>query len=245
MAQPFNAGVNRSETAMTDTLTPAKLPQLARSKSTTPLRVLGRSNSFNVRKVLWVCDEIGIPFTREDYGRGFIPTNTPEFLRLNLTGQVPVIIDGDRVMRESNTIVRYLAAKHGATELYPEDPAGRQAIEEWMDWVAYDVTHALRGAFLGGQLKEAPYDHPWYIEQGQKELVHVMGLLNKHLAENGPYVMGEHFTIADIPVGLVVNRWFNLTHPGLKRPDYPAVAAYYELMTERPAFRKHGRNGLP
>jgi glutathione S-transferase len=245
MVRPFNAGLNEARPDMTDTLTPSKSPQSARSNPTASLRILGRSNSFNVRKVLWVCDEIGIPFTREDYGRGFISTSTPEFLQLNLTGQVPVVIDGDRVMRESNTIVRYLAAKHGATDLYPDDPAGRQAIEEWMDWVAYDVTHALRGAFLGGQLGEAPYDHPWYIEQGQKELIHVMGLLNKHLAEHGPYVMGERFTIADIPVGLVVNRWFNLTHPGLKRPDYPAVAAYYELMTERPAFRKHGRNGLP
>jgi len=198
-----------------------------KSAAAAPLRILGRANSFNVRKVLWVCDEIGIAYMREDFG------------------QVPVVIDGERVMRESNTIVRYLAAKHKAVDLYPEDPAGRQAIEQWMDWVAYDITHALRGAFLGGQLKEAPYDHPWYVEQGQRELVHVMGLLDKHLASNGPYVMGDRFTIADIPVGLVVNRWFSLTHPGLKRPDYLALSGYYELMTERPAFRRHGRNGLP
>ena len=199
-----------------------------KSAAAAPLRILGRANSFNVRKVLWVCDEIGIAYMRE-----------------NPAGQVPVVIDGERVMRESNTIVRYLAAKHKAVDLYPEDPEGRQAIEQWMDWVAYDITHALRGAFLGGQLKEAPYDHPWYVEQGQRELVHVMGLLDKHLASNGPYVMGDRFTIADIPVGLVVNRWFSLTHPGLKRPDYLALSGYYELMTERPAFRRHGRNGLP
>ena len=215
-----------------------------KSAAAAPLRILGRANSFNVRKVLWVCDEIGIAYMREDFGRGFAPTNTQEFLKLNPAGQVPVVVDGERVMRESNTIVRYLAAKHKAVDLYPEDPAGRQAIEQWMDWVAYDITHALRGAFLGGQLKEAPYDHPWYVEQGQRELVHVMGLLDKHLASNGPYVMGDRFTIADIPVGLVVNRWFSLTHPGLKRPDYLALSGYYELMTERPAFRRHGRNGL-
>jgi glutathione S-transferase len=227
---------------MADALTKARG---AYSDSTGPLRILGRANSFNVRKVLWVCDEIGINYTREDFGRGFAPTDTPDFLKLNPTGQVPVVIEGDRVMRESNTIVRYLAAKHGATDLYPEEAGARQAIEQWMDWVAYDVTHALRGAFLGGQLKEAPYDHPWYVEQGQKELVWVMSLLNQHLADHGPYIMADRFTIADIPVGLVVNRWFSLTHPGLKRPDYRALADYYELMTERPAFRRHGRNGLP
>ncbi len=208
-----------------------------------PLRVLGRANSFNVRKVLWLCDEIGIPFVREDFGRGFKPTNTPEFLKLNLTGQVPVAIDGGRVMRESNTIIRYLAAKHRATDLYPEDLGERQAVEQWMDWVAYDVTHALRGAFLGGVLNEAPYHHPWYVEQGQKELIHVVGLIEGHLRENGPYLLGETFTLADIPMGLVINRWFMI--PNLDRPVYPAVAAYYELMSERPGFRKHGRNGLP
>ena len=215
------------------------------SSSAAPLQILGRANSFNVRKVLWVCDEIGIAYTREDFGRGFAPTNTPDFLKMNPTGQVPVVIDGGRAMRESNTIVRYLAAKHKAVDLYPEDCEGRQAIEQWMDWVAYDITHALRGAFLGGQLKEAPYDHPWYVEQGQKELIEVMGLLDRHLGANGPYVMGDRFTIADIPMGLVVNRWFCLTHPALKRPDYTALAGYYELMTERPAFRRHGRNGFP
>ncbi len=87
---------------MTDTLTPNATTKRISSQISSggPIRILGRSNSFNVRKVLWACDEIGIPFTREDYGRGFAPTNTPEFLRLNLTGQVPVAIDGTRVMRE-------------------------------------------------------------------------------------------------------------------------------------------------
>jgi glutathione S-transferase len=207
------------------------------------LRILGRANSFNVRKVLWLCDEIGIPFVREDYGRGFRPTTTPEFLKINPMAQVPAVIDGDFVMRESNTIVRYLASKHGAKELYPEDLKQRALIEQWMDWVAYDVTHALRGAFLGGQLKEEPWNNPWFVAQGRKDLTQLMALLDAHFAASGPYVLGERFTIADIPVGLVVNRWFSLAE--IVRPDFPALAAYYDLLTERPAFRTHGRNGLP
>jgi len=134
------------------------------------LRILGRANSFNVRKVLWTCDEIGLPFEREDYGRGFRPTDTPEFLKLNPVGQVPCVIDDGLVMRESHAIIRYLAA-------------------------------------------------------------------------NGPYLLGKDFTLADIPMGLVVNRWFALAE--LKRPENSAVSRYYELLTERPAFRAHGRNGLP
>lgn len=207
------------------------------------LRILGRANSFNVRKVLWVCDEIGIAYQREDFGRGFSPTNTPEFLKLNPVGQVPTVIEDGFVMRESNAIVRYLAARHGAKNLYPDDLRQRQRIEQWMDWVAYDVTHSLRGAFLGGQLKEAPWSNDWFVGQGRQDLTRQMKLLDDHLSTKGPYLLGDAFTLADVPVGLVVNRWFSLT--GFARPAYPALAAYYDLLTERPAFRAHGRNGLP
>jgi len=225
-------------------MTPATSPSGPQTApDSAPLRILGRANSFNVRKVLWLCDEIGLPYTREDYGRGYRPTNTPEFLRLNPAGQVPVVIDGDLVLRESNTILRYLASRHGAEALYPSDPAARARVEQWMDWVAYDLTVALRGAFLGGQLQEAPWNNAWFVAQGRKDLVGLMRLLDAHLAESGPYVTGESFTIADIPVGLAVNRWFMVE--GIERPPFPALAAYYDLLSERPAYRKHGRNGLP
>lgn len=207
------------------------------------LRILGRANSFNVRKVLWLCDELAISYQREDWGRGHRPTNTPEFLALNPAGQVPVVLDGDLVLRESNAILRYLAAKHCAEALYPAAPAARHPVEMWMDWVAYDVTHALRGAFLGGQLREPPWNNEWFVAQGREDLTAEMRLLDAQLAANGPYVTGETFTIADIPVGLVVNRWFMID--GLDRPGLPALAAYYDRLTERPAYRAHGRNGLP
>ena len=222
---------------------PARQPTEGLDTPSGKLRILGRANSFNVRKILWLCDELGIPFAREDWGRGFQPTTTPEFLALNPVAQVPVVIDGTLVLRESNAVLRYLASKHEAEEMYPGDPARRHPIEQWMDWVAYDITHALRGAFLGGQLKEAPWNNPWFIDQGRKDLIHGIGLLDEHLAAGGPYVTGPDFTIADIPVGLVVNRWFMIGE--LARPDYPAVSAYYELLSERPAYRRHARNGLP
>ena len=206
------------------------------------LRILGRPNSFNVRKVLWACDELGVPFQREDWGRGYRPTTDPEFLALNPNGQVPVVLVDGHVMVESNAIIRYLAASHPGP-LLPADPAGRQAIERWMDWVAYDVTHALRGAFLGGQLQEAPWNNPWFVAQGQKDLIELMELLSAHLAAHGPYMMGETFTLADIPCGLVVNRWFHLK--ALERPSLPTLDAYYALLSERPAFMAHGRNGFP
>ncbi len=215
----------------------------ADGSSNSTFRILGRNNSFNVRKVLWACDELDIAYEREDYGRGFRPCDSPEFLELNPAAQVPVVIDDGHVMRESNSIVRYLAAKAGNEDLYPTNLIRRQRVEQWMDWVAYDVTHALRGAFLGGQLQEAPWNNEWFVGQGRKDLIHEIGLLDAHLAGNGPYVAGGNFTVADIPVGLVVNRWFMLG--GMEKPTFEAVAAYYELLSERPAYLAHGRNGLP
>ena len=209
----------------------------------TPLRILGRSNSFNVRKVLWLCDELGIPYTREDWGRGHRPTTTPEFLALNPVAQVPVVIDGDLVLRESHAILRYLAAKHGAEALYPTAPDKRVQIEQWLDWVAYDLTHAMRGAFLGGQLQEPPWNNPWFVEQGRRDFTHCMGLLDSALRASGPYIRGAEFSLADIPLGLVTNRWFSVK--GFDKPDLPAVAAYYECLSQRPAYLRHGRNGLP
>jgi len=206
------------------------------------LRILGRANSFNVRKVLWVCDELGLPFEREDWGRGYQPTSDPRFLELNPIGLVPAVVDEGIVLRESNTIVRYLATKHGAEELYPRHPVKRAHVEEWMDWANYETSISLRGAFLGGMLDDPPWNNAWFIEQGRSQITKEVGQLDGHLKQSGPYVVGGTFTIADIPIGLVVNRWFCLN---FERPQYPAVAAYYDRLTERPGYRRHVRNGLP
>ena len=206
------------------------------------LRILGRANSFNVRKVLWICDELGIPFEREDWGRGYTPTSDPAFLKINPVGLIPAVIDGDVVLRESNAIVRYLASKHGPDEIYPRDLAHRAHVEQWMDWANYETSISLRGAFLGGVLNEPPWNNPWFIEQGRVQITKEVGQLEEHLTAAGPFMCGDTFTLADIPIGLVVNRWFNLK---FERPHYAAVSAYYDRLGERPAYRRHVRNGLP
>ena len=206
------------------------------------LRILGRANSFNVRKVLWVCDELGLGYEREDWGRGYRPTSDPAFLAVNPIGLVPAVIDGDVVLRESNTIVRYLCTRYGGAALYPAEPVARARAEQWMDWANYETSISLRGGFLGGQLGEAPWNNSWFVAQGREDIARQVGQLDGHLCETGPYVTGDCFTVGDIPVGLVVNRWFSLK---FDRPDFPAVARYYETLSRRPAYMKHVRNGLP
>ena len=206
------------------------------------LRILGRANSFNVRKVLWLCGELGIPFEREDWGRGYRPTDDAQFLALNPIGLVPAVVDDGKILRESNTIVRYLATKHGPDEIYPRDPYKRANVEQWMDWANYETSISLRGAFLGGQLNEPPWNNPWFVEQGRRQIAKEVGQLNAHFADSRPYAIRTTFTIGDIPIGLVVNRWFSMT---FERPDYPHVARYYERLSERPAYLRYVRNGMP
>jgi glutathione S-transferase len=206
------------------------------------LKVYGRANSINVRKVLWICDEIGLPFEREDWGRGYRSTDDPAFLKLNPFAVVPVIDDDGLVLRESNTIIRYLATKHGRDDLYPRDTKARAAVEAWMDWAATDLALAIRPVFLGLQVKMAAYSDPKIIEAGITEWIRQMRALDAHLSDGGPFVTGKAFTLGDIPVGLGVNRWFALP---FDKPELKGVSTYYEALSDRPSYRKHGRNGSP
>ena len=206
------------------------------------LKILGRKNSINVRKVLWLCGELGLEFDREDWGRGFRPTSDPGFLAVNPIGLIPAVIDGQVKLRESNTILRYLASKYGPEAIYPTDLEKRAQVEQWMDWVAYETSISLRGAFLGGQLNEPPWNNPWFVEQGRKQITHEIEQLEEHLRSTGPYVTGRTFTIGDIPVGVVVNRWFHLQ---FERPEYSAVIRYYALLDEREPYRQYVHNGTP
>lgn len=204
------------------------------------IKVYGRANSINVRKVLWMLDEVGERFEREDWGRGYRSVDEPAFRSINPVGVVPVIDDGDFRLRESNTIVRYLASKHGRGDLYPADVRTRATIETWMDWASTDFANGMRPVFHGLIVKNPAY--VGQVEAGAKEWAQQMQVLERHLASSGPYVMGQGFTVADIPVGLVVNRWFGIP---FSKPEFKAVSAYYDRLSERAPYRAHGRNGTP
>ncbi len=204
------------------------------------LKVYGRANSINVRKVLWMLGELDLAYDREDWGRGYRPTSDPVFQAINPFGVVPVIDDGGFRLRESNAIVRYLADKHGRSDLYPKAPEERATIEAWMDWASTDFATGMRPVFHGVIVKNPAFTN--LVESGAKEWAAQMRTLDAHLSAHGPYVMGASFTVGDIPAGLVVNRWFSIP---FDKPEFKAVAAYYDRLAERPPYKAHGRNGTP
>ncbi|HYD79435.1 MAG TPA: glutathione S-transferase [Paucimonas sp.] len=206
------------------------------------LNILGKASSINVRKVLWTCAELDLAFEREDWGSGFRATDTPEFLSLNPNGMVPVVRDGDFVLWESNSIIRYLAARYDGEWLYPAAPQARARIDQWMDWQASDLNKSWGYAFMALVRQSPEHRDAGQIAASCAIWSKYMGILDRQLERTGGFVAGEQFTLADIPIGLSVHRWFSTP---LQRPDLPAVAAYYDRLSRRDGFLLYGRNGIP
>ena len=206
------------------------------------LELLGRSSSINVRKVLWVCAELDIPYQHVEWGSGEFHLSDPAFLALNPNGLVPVIRDAGAVLWESNTICRYLAARAAREDLLPANPLGRARVEQWMDWQATELNTAWRYAFMALVRKSPAYTDQAAIDSSVRSWNRHMAILDQTLAATGAYVTGPTFTLADVVIGLSVNRWF--ASP-IDRPELPAVATYFERLSQRAGFRAHGCNGLP
>jgi glutathione S-transferase len=205
------------------------------------LKVLGKASSINVRKVLWACDELGLAYEREDWGSGFRDTNEAAFLQLNPNALVPVLIDDGFVLWESNTILRYLSSAYGGEMLYPAQPRTRALIEQWMDWQAGEFNNSWRYAVQAIARKNPAFSDPAALQASIKDWSRNMAILEGQLAATDGYVAGNDFTLADIPIGLSVNRWFMTD---FARPNLPAVSRCYDRLSKRAGYLRHGRNGI-
>ena len=206
------------------------------------LKILGKPVSINVRKVLWLCEELALPCELEAWGAGYRDTHVPEFLALNPNAMVPVLVDGDAVLWESNTICRYLAGQQGRDDLLPRDALARARVEQWMDWQAGELNNSWRYAFMGLVRRSEAHRDAAAIAASAAAWNRHMAILEDQLAKAGDFVAGATFTLADIVLGLSVNRWFMTP---IERPVLPHVQAYYDRLATRPGFRQHGRNGTP
>ena len=206
------------------------------------LKLLGKSSSINVRKVLWLCAELQLAIEHEEWGSGCRSTQTREFLALNPNALVPVIQDGELVLWESNTICRYLADRYAPGRLLPEDAAGRACVEQWMDWQATELNNAWRYAFMALVRHSPAHQDPQALAASVVGWNRHMRILEAQLQRTGAYAAGATFTLADVVLGLSTQRW--LSTP-MARPALPAVQAYHERLCQRPAFMLHGANGLP
>lgn len=202
----------------------------------TMFTIYGRANSSNVRKVLWLCAELGIEdYERLDYGRGYKDCSSPEYLALNPNKVVPTLVDGDLVLWESNTQLRYLAAKQGRDDLYPSDITARARVDMWLDWQLSTALNGIRVLFQGLHVKDEAFTDPKGLETAHAQATWVMGILDNHLAAGGGYMAGDTLTIADCALGMYVHRWYALP---IERKEFAALAAYYERLKERAPYQE-------
>ncbi|ADX48215.1 glutathione S-transferase [Paracidovorax avenae] len=193
------------------------------------LRLWGRVSSINVRKVLWAAQELGLELQRTDAGGQFGLVREPQFLALNPNGLVPLIEDEGVSLWESNTIVRYLCARHAPGDLYPEDLPTRFLAEQWMDWQQTTLNPAGRDAFLQWIRTPAAQRDPAAITRSVAATEPLMELLDTHLARHA-YLAGDRFTMADIPVGCEIHRWWGLPQ---ERPARPHLERWFNALRAR------------
>lgn len=200
------------------------------------LKVWGRNNSSNVQKVMWTIGEIGLPHERIDIGGAFGGNKEAPYLAMNPNGVVPTLEEDDGfILWESNSIVRYLAAKHSAGTLEPEDKQTRFSAQRWMDW-QISVTNAAIIPLFWGLVRTPPEkrDHK-AIEEGKVKSHAALEIMNAQLAKTR-FLAGDAFSYGDIPVGPFVYRYFTLV------PDHaplPNVERWYGEISARPMFKKH------
>ena len=204
------------------------------------LKILGRTNSSNVQKVLWACDELELSYQREDIGGDFGGNQELTYLAMNPNGLVPTMIDNGNVLWESNAIIRYLCENHAPNLLLPEDPWQVALAQQWMDWQQTVLAPAIRPVFWG--LVRTPEDERNVdeISAGQAQTASAMTILDHHLSQN-PFVAGSRISFGDIPVGIMAYRWFQLD---IERIELPHLARWYQSLADRKAYRDRAMIGL-
>ena len=199
------------------------------------LKIWGRPNSINVQKVMWAANELGLEFEHEIAGMAFGKVGEPWYRAMNPNGLVPTIDDDGLILWESNVVVRYLAAKHATGTLMPAGIGGRAEAEMWMDWQQTVIHPAITPVFWNLIRTPEAERNMAAVDTGAEKLRASLGMLDARLAGR-PFVLGDQLTVADIPLGCAVYRWFALP---VGHGDIPNVRAWYERLSERPAYREH------
>jgi glutathione S-transferase len=199
------------------------------------LKIWGRNTSSNVQKVIWALAEMKLPFERIDVGGAFGKTKDPFYLAMNPNSLVPTLEEEDGfTMWESNSIVRYLAAKHSNRTLEPADLRIRARAQMWMDWQLSVYGPAITPVFWG-LIRTAPEKRDANaIAAGKEKTIGVAKIMDAQLGKT-KYMAGDDFSYGDIPVGIMTYRYMQLIP---ERPATPNLDRWYAAISSRPAFKE-------
>ncbi len=199
------------------------------------LTLWGRANSSNVMKVIWLLEELGLPYERIDAGGNFGRTTTPEYRAMNPTGLVPTLVDGDFTLWESNAILRYICDAYAPeSPFWPRAPRARANIDRWMDFL-FTLGRPQTVVFWGLVRTPPERRDNAAIETAISEAGRLWAILDAELAHH-PFLAGDTLTLADMAYGPHLHRWFWFP---IERPDAPHLRAWYERLLARPAYARH------
>jgi glutathione S-transferase len=196
----------------------------------------GRSTSSNVMKVIWLLEELKLPYERIDVGGPFGKTDTAEYSAMNPTGLVPTLQEDGFTLWESNAILRYLCNAHApTTTLWPQDQHARANVDRWLD-AQQCVLNRPQGVIFLGLVRTKPEqrDHA-AIAQAAKEAGRAWGMIAAELGKH-PFIAGNELTLCDIAWGVHVHRWFTME---FDRPEIPHLRGWYERLLGRPVYKEH------
>ena len=199
------------------------------------IKIWGRTDSSNVQKVLWCCGELDVQFERLDWGGKFGGNKDPQYTAMNPNGLVPTLKDGDFVLWESNSIMRYLNAKYGNGKLLPASPEGMASANRWMDWQLSAFNPVIVPLFFATIRTPPDKRDPQAIQAALDKTVKAWQMVEDHLAKNR-FLGGEEFSLGDIPLGVWAHRWFNLP---IDRPEQPNIKRWYDSIRQRKPYQTH------
>jgi glutathione S-transferase len=194
------------------------------------IRLLGRQTSGNVQKVIFLLEEIQKPYRREDYGRQFNNTTTPEYKAMNPNAKVPTLVDGATVIWESNSILRYLATSY-APQLTGATAAERADVERWMDWLLAAINAPYLALFRDA--KKKPEERAADFGEQCKTMIELLSILDAHLAQR-EWVALDRLTIGDIALAPVIKRCLDFP---TGRPALASLEKWQGRIDARPAFQ--------
>ena len=204
------------------------------SRDQGPLTIWGRPNSVNVQKVQWCLSELELTYERIDAGMQYGRNNEADYLAMNPNGRIPTLVDGEYVLWESNSVMRYLCMAHGkGSPIYPSAPKARASVDRWLDWTLSTLQPVDRPVFWA-LVRTPPEKRDMVQIQKDADAEAVQWrIIDARLAARR-FIEGDAFTIADIALGAFARRWFGVE--GITKPKLENLERWFALIAVRPGF---------
>ena len=198
------------------------------------LTIWGRANSVNVQKVLWCLRELDLAYRRIDAGMAFGRNRESDYLAMNPNGRVPTLVDGDFVLWESNSIMRYLVLAHAPqSTLYPHAPKLRAGVDRWLDWTLSTLQPVERPVFWALIRTPVEARDMLAIQKDADAAAAEWRIVDAELATRS-FIAADHFTLADIALGAYARRWFGVE--GIDRPKLAHLERWFAQLSGRAGF---------